>query len=530
MEQTITTERASLWHSLRGASGLLGTLALLGLGLWNLAGPALWWDEGWTLSVARTWVERGHYGRLLDGQLATGGLQAALPVTGSVALSFKLFGVGVWQGRLPGVVAMVAALALIYVLAEQLYNRRIAIGTLFVLLCMSIHPQLHTLIMGRQVIGEMHMFSFLLAGYVCLVLALRRSPWWIVPAALGWGLALATKAQVLPFWFVAMVVPLALTLMRRRWREAGLLGLGALGTFVALQYAIPLVSSWIVRAQPGVQPISLGGVAGLYDVTALVPNAFNRWFAIQIVLITGLPTLGGLCYALWRALPGLGRRALPSADFGTDTVRLSVLALAGSWLAWFVLLSVGVPRYLFPATFIGSIFVAAWLSDLTSGFDIGATIGRARGLFRRGGGERQAASALLAILLVAAALPITLQTVYRYYILANDPSAQQTADFLNTQTPPGARIETYESELHFLLDRPYHFPPDQVHVELNRRGLLHQDAAVAYDPLADDPDYLVVGRFARGNDLYAPVIASGAFRLIHSFGNADGYLIYERLR
>ncbi len=508
----------------------LAMLLLLALALWNLAGPAMWWDEGWTLSVARTWVERGHYGRLLDGQLATGGLESALPVTGSVALSFKLFGVGLWQGRLPGVLAMVAALALMYVLAERLYNRRVAIATIFVLLFMSIHPQLHPLIMGRQVIGEQYMFCFLLAGYVCLLLALRRSAWWMVPAALGWGLALNTKAQLLPFWLVALVLPLALMLVLRRFRAAALLGVGLIGSYSVARYGLPLLDSWILSGEQGGPIISLGAVQGLYDVTALVPNAFNRWFAVQIVLITGLPTLGGLGYGLWSMLPMIRRRELPAADAGSDTVRLSLLALAGSWFAWFVLLSVGVPRYLFPATFIGSIFVAAWLSDLTSGFDLAATLDRARSLFRKGSERRRAAGALLAILLLAATLPLTLQSIYREYILANDSSAQQTADFLNTQTPPNARIETYESELHFLLDRPYHYPPDQVHVELNRRGLLHQDAAIQYNPLGDDPDYLVVGRFARGNDLYAPAIATGAFRLVHSFGNSDGYQVYERIR
>jgi hypothetical protein len=42
--------------------------------------PSLSWDEGWTLSVARNWVERGHYGRLLEGNLAPGGLEAAVTV------------------------------------------------------------------------------------------------------------------------------------------------------------------------------------------------------------------------------------------------------------------------------------------------------------------------------------------------------------------------------------------------------------------------------------------------------------------
>ncbi len=29
-----------------------------------VAVPPLWWDEGWTLTVARNWVESGHYGLL----------------------------------------------------------------------------------------------------------------------------------------------------------------------------------------------------------------------------------------------------------------------------------------------------------------------------------------------------------------------------------------------------------------------------------------------------------------------------------
>ena len=51
--------------------------------------------------------------------------------------------------------------------------------------------------------------------------------------------------------------------------------------------------------------------------------------------------------------------------------------------------------------------------------------------------------------------------------------------------------------------------------------------AIDYDPLAANPDYLVVGRFARENGLYQPAIDSGAFRLLRSY---DGYELYERAR
>jgi hypothetical protein len=81
--------------------------------------------------------------------------------------------------------------------------------------------------------------------------------------------------------------------------------------------------------------------------------------------------------------------------------------------------------------------------------------------------------------------------------------------------------------LHFLLDRRYHYPPDQTHVELNRRSLLGQDTPVAYEPPAVSPSYLVVGRFAAGNRLYDTALASGAFREVMQDGR---YTVYERVK
>ena len=74
-----------------------------------------------------------------------------------------------------------------------------------------------------------------------------------------------------------------------------------------------------------------------------------------------------------------------------------------------------------------------------------------------------------------------------------DSSVVQVARFFDTQTAPDTLIESYESELFFLVHRRYHYPPDDIHVQLNRRNWLNPDTPVDYDPLAADPDYLVVG-------------------------------------
>jgi len=172
--------------------------------------------------------------------------------------------------------------------------------------------------------------------------------------------------------------------------------------------------------------------------------------------------------------------------------------------------------------------LAALLHDLTGGFDLRATLGRLAAPLRRPRRlRRESAGAWLAALLVAMALPLTALSYQRYYLTYDDHAAERVAALLNERVGPDELIETYESELHFFLDRPYHYPPDQVHVELNRRSLLRQHVAIDYDPLAADPDYLVVGQFARGNGLYEPVLASGAFELMLRDGS---YEVYRRVR
>jgi 4-amino-4-deoxy-L-arabinose transferase-like glycosyltransferase len=494
-------------------------LLLVALGLWHLSAPPTWWDEGWTLSVARTWVEHGHYGRLLNNELAPPGLEAALPTTGSVALSFRLLGVGLWQGRLPGVLYAVGALGLMYALAARLYNQRIAVATMVVLLLLPMHPQLHPLIMGRQVLAEMPMLCFLLAGYLALLPALRRSRWMLLVAILFWALAINTKAQTLPFWGASLAVPLGAMLIKRQWKTAVLLGLGLPSSYM---FAGGLL--WLQRV--ALQDGTLVGtpVTGIYEVTAFVLSSFNRMFALQMFLFLGLPTFFGLGYAVWQWMNRFKQRTSVAE---VDVVRLALLTLSGSWLAWYLMLSVGVPRYLFPATFLGSVFVAPLFARLTAEFNIVETLNRTGALLRRRQIRWENIGALTVVVVLASMLSLTLLTLQRYYVNNNDQSAQEVASYLNTQTAPDALIETYESELHFLLNRPYHYPPDQLHVELNRRSLLGLEVDIKYDPLEADPDYLVVGDFSRNNDLYEPVLVDGTFRLLQRHG---GYNVYERVR
>ncbi len=498
---------------------IFGTLFLLLIGLWNLSAPPPWWDEGWTLSVARNLTERGLYGRLLDGQPAPPGLEASFVVTGPVSIIMRIFGVGLWQGRIFGVCCTVTAIILIWWLTDRLYNRPIAIGAVAAALLLSMHPQLHILIQGRQVLGEAPMFAYLLAGYACLLLALQRQAAWVVPALLCFALARLAKSQAWPFLSVALVLPLVAAVFMRRWRIAAIFVVALSGSFFVAQQMSSLF--WLMMGSavvPGWMESQ-----GLLDVTGIVLRGFNRQYALLTALTFGLPTLLGLLYGAWSFVR---RPATWMDDASTGMLRLSLLALAGGWFGWYLLLSVGVPRYMFPPVFLGSIFVSAFLYVITGHFSFAYSLRQSIAAISLRSRNRQSFGALLALLLISASLPLTALAIQRFYF-ADDDSAARVAHFFNTQTPADTLIETYESELHFMLDQPYHYPPDQIHVELNRRGLLHEDIAIDYDPMAADPDYLVVGVFGRGNDLYKPTIQSGAFAL--SFTDGD-YEVYERVR
>ncbi len=470
------------------------------------------------MSVARNWLERGHYGRLLGGQLVSPGLEAWPTVTASVYLSFRAFGIGVVQARMVGVAFTLASMTLLYYLALHLFNRAIALGVLVVITLMPAYAGLFPIYLGRQVLGEMPALFFLLSGYVCFLFATRHSVLALTGAIIFWSLGISTKLQAVPFWACSMLLPMAVLAIRRDWKSSTFYAAALVGSFAAA-YLLSIMWGTLLRSKTGLS----APITGLYEVTAAVGSVPSRMFALIVTVLFGIPTLLGLIYNSWRLLNDKD----PFREHA-DTVRFSLLVLAASWFAWFVIFSVGWIRYIFPATFVGSVFVAAMIYDLTEHYDVSYTFRQSMAIIRGSGFNKKAIGALLVVLIIITSLPRTARALYKAYIVDADTSVQQTAEFLNTQTQPGALIESYDSELLFLLNRPYHYPPDQLHIELIRRTFLYEDnGTINYDPLAANPDYLVVGPHSKQWRLYDRVLNSGAFRLLRSYAR---YQIYERIR
>ena len=292
--------------------------------------PPPWWDEGWTLSVARNWAESGHYGRLSLGQPVPAGIIEAVHITGGVGLSFWLFGVGIVQARLVEVVITVATLVLMYHLVRRIYNRSIALGSLFVMTLLSAYIDLFPTLHRQTSFGRNACNVFPVCGLHSYVISAAAPS---VGAVLGrpiLGISAdheITSSSVLDVLtdgsFVGSLIPTRLEILF-------ILG-GCTFQLVAGSGVLLALSEHLLQAKSGMaEPIR-----GLYDVTALVRRYPSRLVALIVVGMFGVPTLLGLCYGLLNVTKSKAQWT------STDQVSVALLFLASSWFGWFLLLSVG---------------------------------------------------------------------------------------------------------------------------------------------------------------------------------------------
>ena len=497
---------------------VLFVVFLLGVFIYQLdTSPPLWFDEGWTLNTAKNWVEHGHYGQFLNGAPRSAGLSGHFPVVASVALSFKLFGVGVWQGRLPIVLYTLGAFVFIYILASRLFDHTVALITITVLLFMTGGPWpfYNPIIFGRQVLGEMPAILFLLAGYTALLSALRGSKWALLMSAVFFGIALRTKGQVWPFWTASLVIPGLIAILKKWRRQAIVLLLAFGGAWIVSQLIFCIQDLVVGDLIPGESAV------GIYSISAFMPVMGARIRAIKMILQIGLPTIVGVGFTAWLAL-----RHLKVTEQAKDAViiRLVLLLFVGSWMGWYVVMGMWWSRYLVVPIFIGSIFVADLLRNLFSRTHSEQI--EVNNLFRHFI-SWQTLKLVFGVFLIFTTLPYSLLSYYGAFTSPDGTHLNDVVDYLNTQTPPDSLVETYESELFFQLDRRYHYPPNRLSVDLTRLIEYGIDVPIEYDPLSADPDYLVLGPMSDLWGIYDEVLGEGEFRLLQEFSR---YQVYARVR
>ncbi len=486
---------------------ILGAIVLF-LALYNLTFyPPTWYDEGIHMLVAKRLALEGEY---RFGPAS--GPTVFLPV----AAAFRLAGVELVAGRLVMVGYLLACLATFYLLARRLGGWKVA--TVATLLFVT-SPGINLIRWGRQALGEVPAAFFFLLALLLWLRALEESRagrrrGWLILAGVLLGLAILTKNQfllLLPAW---VLLWLADRLYYRQASHADLV--------LPFVVALVCVVAWYVGQRflfPSGQQLATRNVQEWSDALGRgILTLSPRRMLEAVKFLTGQDAL----YA-W-ALPGglyavvLGLRRSRQGLRWAPLVIVSVV-----WLGWFVLLSVGWPRYAFLALALLAVAVAQLFHDLTDGYrlPLKELVGQARagGPVLELGGQ----AALLALLLLFVLRP--LQGRLSEVVTGGDDSPQRMAAYIVQNLPAGATIETYDPEICFLSGYSCHFPPNMI-MDASIKYVWYNAPPPSefYDFRAHGAPYLLIGDFGRWVHLYDPEVVARDYQLEVSIGN---YALYR---
>ena len=474
---------------------LVALLALINLPY----APPTWFDEGSHLHVPETLVRYGVY-----ADISSEGFRYFGPTIGvgptvmlPVAAAFKLGGVGLIQARLVIVAYMALALVALYVLARRLYGWQVAVLALLLALASRTLRFDGLIEYGRQVLGEAPGIAFLLLGLLGYGAAIlkpataRRSS---LLAGLAFGLALVTKNQ-----FVLIVLP-------------------SLALLALLDWIYYQAGNWWLRLAPPVIAAACFGIWTLVMLTFFGPDGFaanlaktrqaaggaifvfdseaSLRAARYLIQVYGGLLLPGLAYGLWRA-----RARSPWA-----LAHLAPILMAVLWIAWFMI-SLGWPRYAFPAVILGSLPVALLAHDI----------------FQALRNRRRAALAWLgaAYLALVILAPLALTT---RVVLSPRYAAHEMAAYLDRNVPVSAIIETWEPEMGVLTDHTYHYVPTELLDPAVRRVWLG-GPPVQYDGLEARPPYVLLGPFSAYTRIYPDDVLERDYQVIFT---AEPYALLRR--
>lgn len=479
--------------------------------------PPLWFDEGWTISVAKNWIDTGHYGRLLLNEpISARWIAHPIPVTGPIAISFKLFGFGIWQARLPGVMYSLGLLIVIYLISKIIFDNTSAKFTIFFLLFAPL-PSLSLFWNGRQVLGEVPMMFYLSCGYLFFFIGLTKSKWYIFLAAIFWGIALTIKRQVIPFWIISIMIPLLLSIKLNN-RSVSKLILMLILSSVLVTIAVFAIQNWLE------QDLILYGqpMEGILSTSAFVTNINIRKASLLFGFIYGGPSIIGVVNVRKK----LSKNCMNTSSNALYYLNVCLVTFIVCWFVWYVGLSIGWQRYLFPVVLFGSIYLGNFVKQYTIENNINNLILNASDFILLRNINKNNLYSVLVFIIIPIILSSTIQSNLQF-ISGSHNMLQEMANYINLETNEEDIIELYDSELLPFLNRSYHYPPDQIQVELNKRTFLQmKDVQINYDPLSIDPDYVLIGNYGELWGLYAPLIESGKIILIQEY---PPYKLYKNI-
>jgi hypothetical protein len=387
-------------------------------------------------------------------------------------------------------------------------------ASLFVCLFLMAAPAIQGVsyvLLGRQALGEATALSIVALGLLLMLRGWTTQHWTLLAlAGVACGVGILSRQQ----WGLALGPALLAVAVLRSLRQPTRWWLN----IVPLVTLALMILTWkaieFIGTPPGIRDEnSLMALDAMR--TNLITGLWGRTLTPSALSISAIMTLGG-GIALWRARACFRRTA--TADVSqSQWIELTLGLFVVFTLAWFVLLSVGWPRYAFAGLMVAWLFIGGALWD-------GVQAAR-----RKLAVSMPRAARMLPSIAIAAAL--LLQVVRSVPELTEGASVapQQTADFIGRNIPRDAVIETWEWELDALSGHwQYHHPHQRYLFEAIRQSSHEQRPFdLRYDALQANPDYLVAGPFSDWTRLYDQAVVEANFKLLTQIGP---YRVYARQR
>ncbi|MFA5830721.1 MAG: glycosyltransferase family 39 protein [Candidatus Paceibacterota bacterium] len=174
--------------------------------------PAVWYDEGYYTQIARNIALQGVWGIQEAPGIFTSiaGVTAGYPLIAPVALSYKIFGIGVFSGRFVAAMYILAVVLMAYFFVRRLFGVPAALASGILL---ATFPVLYG--GGKSILGEVPAFFFLITALFFFERALElRKKTDIALAGIFLGVMASAKVTFLLAGLPAF--GLAVLLYRRR--------------------------------------------------------------------------------------------------------------------------------------------------------------------------------------------------------------------------------------------------------------------------------------------------------------------------
>jgi 4-amino-4-deoxy-L-arabinose transferase-like glycosyltransferase len=477
---------------------MIAVVMILFLALYHLSEfPLTWFDEGSHLHVPKTLVRFGVY-----ADYSSEGFHYYGPVIGvgptvmlPIAVVFQLFGIGLLQARLVMALYLLATIYVFYRLGYELSGRRLAWVALLLLIS---SRAVLLLEYGRQVLGEVPGFFFLITGMWIWFAAWEKASWRrLAIVGLLFGLAMVTKYQYLLFLAPTLGLAWLANWIYYRTTPQRLFvvpGLVAAICFACWQLYLLFYLGAATAAENLASLRESAAWAAFAFSSRLAEQNFRELFGMQVYLGGLLPAL---VYGVILSMP----RQRAAQRWGVIMILIMVN------LGWYVFASVGWKRYYFMGLALSSLFVARFFYDLADGFRINLIDLWKAVRFGDPSTIRKCAVSLAMLIWLTAMIILPLGKNLQEIVLPPFNAPVAMARYLDENVPPGALIDTWEAEMGFLTDHNFHY---------------------YYYPLGkgtDKPEYILVRHMSHLAESYPPDLLAAHYKLMTKIGEYELYKI-----